>query len=169
MYSPDVLDQLQKSLSDAETAAKSEKVKSRIVLIRLEFDYVRHIAKVGHLWNAWRMTPDSASLDRLLNAVDAWNKYLGPHWFPWDQQKNAWGAGQVWGQVAGWPEHRPMLGHSRHAVPLTRNIHASAYADSPLNWDAAAIRSGAIRPPGAPVEKPTQAPTEDFGAVKNEK
>ena len=169
IYSPDVLAQLQKELSDAESAAKSAKVKSRIALIRLEFDYTQHIARVAHLWNAWRVAPDSASLERLLDAVDAWNKFLGPHWFPWDRERNAWGAGQLGGQVSGWLEHFPLLGESRHAVALTRNNNGATYADTPLNWDTAAIRSGAILPPGAPVQKPNQAPAEDYGAVKKAK
>lgn len=124
----------------------SDKVRCRLALIRLEFRYLRHIATVAHLWDAYRVWPGCDSRERLLEAVDAWNAFLATL-FTWDKDAGHWRPGMRREVIPGWPEHRPFLGHSRHAVALTRDRHAAAYENTPLNWDPAAMRRAPL--PGA--------------------
>jgi hypothetical protein len=135
VYSPDVLHELGALLTQAETLAASDKVKRRLALVRLEFDYVRHIATVGHLWNAHRVAPDQASRDRLLDAVDAWNAFLDP----------LFNAGQyryMKHRIPGWPELVPFAGHPRECVALTiDNLNYTGYfQQTPLNWNTSELR-----------------------------
>ena len=39
--------------------------------MRAEFDYLKGVVTAVHLYYAYQVSPDPASLDRLLNAIDA--------------------------------------------------------------------------------------------------
>lgn len=138
LYSPDVLHELGSLLSQAEKLAASDKVKRRLALVRLEFDYVRHIATVGHLWNAYRMVPDPTLHERLLDAVDAWNAFLDPL-FTSDNGR------YMKYRIPGWPELVPFAGHSHYCVALTKdNLNYTGYYEqTPLNWNTAELRKAA--------------------------
>ena len=51
--------------------ANTGKVKTRLALVRTEFEYVRHLARVVHLYHAYEMQPDAA-VRRIANMVVAW-------------------------------------------------------------------------------------------------
>ena len=144
LYSPDVLKDLETHLGQAERLATSEKVKRRLALVRLEFDYVRHIATVGHLWNAFRVDPDPAARERLLKAVDDWNAFLEPMFIRNAKISDGWTPGMRRNVIPGWPELMPFLGHSHHAVALTANNYGGHYQDTPLNWNTAEMRKTAL-------------------------
>jgi predicted negative regulator of RcsB-dependent stress response len=140
LYSPEVLAELETHLSQAEKKAISPKVKARLALVRLEFDYARHIATVAHLHNAYRVAPDSSSYALLLDAVDHWHGFLARMYVRnRDGSGDGWMPGMRRSVLPDWPDFQPFLGHSRHAVALTR-----FYADTPLNWDTAALRKNAM-------------------------
>lgn len=133
IYSPDVLNDLEASLGEAEKLAVSEKVKSRLALIRLELEYTRHIAVIAHLYEAYLAVSDLALRDRLLAAIDARNAFLDTL-YPSKAPSS--------GIVAGWPEYKLFGGHSRNAAAVPRQ-----YRESPLVWDTAAMRQAPL--PGA--------------------
>ena len=141
-YSPDVLKDLETHLGQAERLAASEKVKRRLALVRLEFDRIRHIATVGHLWNAFRVDPDPAVRERLLQAVDAWNNFLK---IMYDDGKGGrLKSGMRRNVIPGWPELMPFLGHSHGAVALTDDTWWDNFANTPLNWNTAEMRKTAL-------------------------
>jgi tetratricopeptide (TPR) repeat protein len=137
MYSPDVLAELENHLAKAEQMAVSEKVKRRLALVRLEFNYARHIATVAHHHNAFRIKPDKETRDHLLEAVDAWNAFLDSMF---SNDKNKF----MRYKIPGWPEMPIFSGHSHHAVSLS---DWEPYKASPLCWDTKAMRNAPL--PGA--------------------
>jgi hypothetical protein len=139
VYSPDVLAELSAHLSKAEQLAKSDKVKRRLALVRLEFDYIRHIATVGHLWDAYRIAPDLSSRDRLLDAVDRWNAFLDPLFGP---PPGRYAKGNI---IPDWPEMRLFAGHSHYLVAQTKNNYGGYYQNTPLNWNTAEMRQKPIQ------------------------
>ena len=142
IYSPALLKDLETHLGQAERLATSEKVKRRIALVRLEFDYARHIATVGHLWNAFSVDPDLAARERLLKAVDAWNTFLKRMY---DDGKGGWmRSGMRKDVIPGWPEMWPFYGHSRYLVAMTENNWAGNWKDMPLNWNTAELRKTSL-------------------------
>lgn len=73
LYPPGLLESLDEDLTRAEKMATGDKVRARLALVRREFDYVRSLARVVHLYHAFQMQPDLASRSRLLDAIDARN------------------------------------------------------------------------------------------------
>ena len=55
-------------------------MKARLALVRREFDYIKHFAKVVHLYQAYEVQPDFASRDRLLDAIDARNAEIATYY-----------------------------------------------------------------------------------------
>ena len=162
LYSPDVLKDLETHLGQAERLATSEKVKRRLALVRLEFDYVRHIATVGHLWNAFRVDPDPAARERLLKAVDDWNAFLDPM-FTRDTSiplrwSDGWIPGIRRGVIPSWPEYTPFNGWSHWLVALTEDNYCGHYQDTPLNWNTAEMRKTALAAARHLAVKPADAP-----------
>jgi len=145
-----VLAELEMHLSQAERLAKSPKVKARLALVRLEFDYLRYIAPVAHLWDAYRVSPGSGTHGPLLDAVDAWNGFLATL-YPLSKETGVPTGEMRRGPIPQWPEHQPFLNHPHWTVGLVRNELGRAYEDTPLNWDTASRRKadGAAVEPGA--------------------
>lgn len=75
-YSPDVLDVMEQSLSRAEKVASDPKVKARLKLARQEFNYVKGLAGVIHLYNAYRINKTWANLDQLGEAMELRKKKI---------------------------------------------------------------------------------------------
>ncbi len=70
IYSPDLLDSMEKSLQRAETMADSAKICKRLELVRLEFDYVKNLGEIIHLYNAYLISPEQSSFERVAKKVE---------------------------------------------------------------------------------------------------
>jgi hypothetical protein len=127
LYPPRVLASLEASLSKAETLATAPKERARLELIRAEFDYITHLARVAHLHQAWQAAPDRGSLDRLLDAIDARNAFIDQLYDP--RRRSAWSRGFY-----------PFPGHSREHLRLAYDGYQEPFAATCVNWDTAAMR-----------------------------
>jgi len=61
-YPPRTLDQMTQSLDRAKELAKDEAVKARLKLIELEFNYLKSLALVHHLYRAYLLSPSWETL-----------------------------------------------------------------------------------------------------------
>lgn len=136
IYTPDFIASLDNVLSQAEKKAYSEKVKRRLALVRLEFDYVKSIATVVHLSNAYQVQPDPASRARLLDALDAFRARVDSYY-----EK---GKKEV---IPGWPE-MPSLGGLPHGWVNLKAMTYSRYNETVFGWDTKALRDAPLPAPG---------------------
>ncbi|MFO0816883.1 MAG: DUF4838 domain-containing protein [Pirellulales bacterium] len=140
LYTPTLLAALDTDLSLAEKLVKTEKARTRLRLVRTEFDYVRHLARVVHLYHAYQILPDAGAKDRLLDAIDARNAFIASLY---DERGN----GRLrddWGQVLF-----PFPGHDAKHLRLAYDGYQEPYSHTCLNWDTAAMR----RSPAIGVKK----------------
>jgi hypothetical protein len=130
-YTPELLAALETELTQAEKLGTTPKVKLRLALVRREFDYIRSLAKVVHLYHAFKMVPDRALRDRLLDAIDARNAEIASYF---DERGGA-------KAVAGWPyTYFPPIGHNAAHLRLAHDGYQEPYASTVFNWDTKAIR-----------------------------
>ncbi|RBP39648.1 uncharacterized protein DUF4838 [Roseimicrobium gellanilyticum] len=131
LYHPELLASLEANLIQAEKLADNAKIKARLSLVRTEFDYIRHLARVIHLYQAFTVQPDEASRDRLLNAIDARNAFIEAL-YPKKGEKRA----EVrWEQV-----FFPFPGHDANHLRLAHDGYQEPFANTCLNWDTKAMR-----------------------------
>ncbi|MCB1088151.1 MAG: DUF4838 domain-containing protein, partial [Verrucomicrobiae bacterium] len=131
LYPPNLLASLDADLSLAERQATGAKARTRLALVRREFEYLRHFAKVVHLYQAWQMVPDEASRNRLLDAIDARNGFIHTLY---DQPPNRVGSGD-WAYVLF-----PFPGHDANHLRLAHDGYQEPYANTCFNWDTEAMR-----------------------------
>ena len=131
LYPPNLLASLDADLSLAEKQATTVKSKTRLALVRTEFDYLRHFAKVVHLHQAWMMVPDGASQERLLDAIDARNAFIDSLY---DKRGNGVSSGN-WSHVLF-----PFAGHNAAHLRLAHDGYQEPYANTCFNWDTKALR-----------------------------
>jgi hypothetical protein len=127
LYPPPVLANLEAHLAQAEGLARAPKVRARLALVRTEFDYVRHLARVVHLHQAWQVAPDGASWNRLLDAIEARNEFIAALYRPGHQTE--------WNHVLF-----PFPGHDAKHLRLAHDGYQEPYANTCLNWDTTAMR-----------------------------
>lgn len=132
LYTPNLLAALEADLSLAEKQATTPKSKTRLALVRTEFEYLRHFAKVVHLHQAYQIAPDQSSRDRLLDAIDARNAYIGTLF---DARGGGVSAGN-WSHVLF-----PFAGHDANHLRLAYDGYQEPYANTCFNWDTAAMRA----------------------------
>jgi hypothetical protein len=131
LYTPNLLAALDADLTQAEQLANSDKVKTRLALVRTEFEYVRHLARVVHLYQAYQVQPDTGSRDRVLDALDARNAFIASLY---DQRGNGVTTGN-WSHVLF-----PFAGHDARHLRLAYDGYQEPYANTCLNWDTPAMR-----------------------------
>jgi hypothetical protein len=135
LYPPNLLSALDADLTQAERLANSDKIKTRLALVRTEFEYLRHFARVVYLYQAFALQPDLASRDRLLEAIDARNAFI-------DALYDKRGRMQV---TAGWAGHMfPFMGHDAKHLRLAHDGYQEPYANTCLNWDTKAMRNAPL-------------------------
>jgi tetratricopeptide (TPR) repeat protein len=128
LYPVDLMEGMQKQLALAEKADLTPKVQTRLALVRAEFDYLKGVVNAVHLYNAYRISPDTASLDRLLNTIDSRRTAI--------DQLFARDSG-----LKGWPFTLfPPSGHNAEAMKLKHDGYQEPYKDSFFNWDTTAKR-----------------------------
>ena len=132
LYTPNLLAALDADLSQAEKVTTSAKAKTRLALVRTEFEYLRHFARVVHLHQAHQMVPDAASRDRLLDAIDARNAFIATLY---DKRGTPAGSGN-WSHVLF-----PFAGHNAAHLQLAHDGYQEPYANTCFNWDTKAMRS----------------------------
>ena len=138
LYTPSLLDSLEKQLAQAEKAADTDKVKARLALVRREFGYLTHLVRVVHLYHAYEIQPDLASRDRLLEAIDARNVQVDSLY-----DKRGWTK-----PLSAWPFVTfPPVGHTPPHLRLAYNGYQEPLADTVLNWDTELMRKAPL--PGA--------------------
>jgi hypothetical protein len=132
LYTPRLLASLESRLSQAERLATAAKVKIRLALVRTEFEYLKHFARVVHLHQAYEMVPDAASLSRLLDAIDARNAFIATLY---DKRGNGVLAGN-WSYALF-----PFPGHDARHLRLAYDGYQEPYANTCFNWDTKAKRN----------------------------
>ena len=134
LYPPKLLASLEASLSQSEKLATAAKVKTRLALVRCEFDYLKHFARVVHLHQAYQMMPDAGSMNRLLDAIDARNAFLATLYIKGHQKE--------WSHVLF-----PFSGHDINHLRLAHDGYQEPYASTCFNWNTKDMRN--TPPPGA--------------------
>lgn len=134
LYGAEALKALNEQLQLAEKAADSDKARRRLALVRTEFDYVRDLAVVAHLANAYLDVPDAGSRERLCAALDARSARIGACYDARGRMK----------PVAGWPEMVPFRDMPRAGLALQQDQYLSRFKDSPLGWDTKALRAAPL-------------------------
>lgn len=132
LYTPQLLAGLESHLRQSEQLATTAKVKTRLALVRREFEYLKHLARVVHLNQAYQMVPDSASLNRLLDAIDARNAFIATLY---DKRRQGVLAGN-WSHVLF-----PFGGHDANHLRLAYDGYQEPYANTCFNWDTKALRN----------------------------
>lgn len=128
LYTPNVLASLESHLAQSEKLATTLKVKTRLALVRTEFDYLKHFARVAHLHQAYQVLPDDGSLHRLLDAIDARNAFIATLFAKGHQRE--------WNHVLF-----PFPGHDAKHLQLAYDGYQEPYANTCFNWDTKALRN----------------------------
>ena len=134
IYTAEILDVMEKQLARAEALAKDPKVKKRLELVRLEFDYTRNLAEVLAFYSAFRLRPTKENLDVLLNSIEARNRMINSFYTPKGSIK----------PIPGWKE-LPFLGHIPRSILMT-NGRLRGPIEAPLTWNASLLRKLNIVP-----------------------
>lgn len=134
VYSPDVLETMERNLTRAEKLAVSPKVKKRLELVRREFDYVKNLGTIIHYYNAYRLNPNRPNFDQLAEKIDERNAMIRSFY-------------NVRGQmnpIPGWQEIRFMGQISKSE--LMENGRLTAPIGAPLTWNIALLREKGVLP-----------------------
>ena len=131
LYTPNLLASLDKELARAEKTADTNKVKVRLALVRREFDYVKSLTRVIHLYHAYQIQPDLASRDRLLDAIDARNAEIDGYYDASGRPRST----AAWAHVMF-----PPPGHDAKHLRLAYDNYQEPFAGTPVNWDTKAMR-----------------------------
>jgi hypothetical protein len=135
LYTPSLLASLENDLALAEKTADTEKVKTRLTLVRREFNYVKSLLRVIHLYHAYEIQPDMASRDRLLDAIDARNAEIAAYF---DERGNT-------KPMPGWDITTfPPTGHDAAHLRLAYDQYQGPFKNTCLNWDTKAMREAPL-------------------------
>jgi hypothetical protein len=130
-YTPTLMASLEAQLVQAEKLANTDKGKVRLALVRREFDYLRGLSRVVHLYNAFQTQPDRHSRDRLLDAIDARNAEIAAYF----DERGRTKAFSPWAYVPF-----PPVGHNEKHLRLAHDGYQEPYANTVFNWDTKAMR-----------------------------
>lgn len=132
LYPPQILAALENDLALAESLAATPKVKTRLALVRTEFEYLRHLAKVVHLYQAFVLLADAPSRDQLLNAIDARNEAIDALYKKGPRTKSAGDWAQVFFPFSGHSAEHLRLAYdairSRSQTPVLTGIPRACVA-----------------------------------------
>jgi len=111
----------------------------RLGLVRREFEYLKALVRVVHLYHAYQVQPDMVSRERLLTAIDARNAFIG------ELFKGPRGGATP---LSGFSFVTfPQLGHDAKHLKLAYDGYQEPFANSVMNWDTKVMRSAPL--PGA--------------------
>ena len=125
---PDLLKKMDSRLRAAEQEKVSSKVRSRLMLIRREFDCLYHLSALAHHQNSYRLSPDRSGFDKMARAVELSRRSLA---LCFDAKgKNR--------KVTGWPEMTLWNNTPQHKLTNTVSL--------PLSWNINAWRRSRTLP-----------------------
>jgi len=136
ILSSDVVDVLEKNLERAEKLAKNPKVKARLELVRVEFDYVKALAKALHFYNTYRLNPNKETFALLAGAVEQRNKLIESYADPKTKKTRVYSK--------NWPMLR-IFGNPGVSV-LKENGRLTAPINAPLTWNIPLLKKQNILP-----------------------
>jgi len=133
VFTPEMVLQMEQALEKAEGLAADPTLIKRLKLVRMQFDYLKQVSTINHLYNAWKIDPEPAALDRLLAEVDDWNEMLDSLYDDQHRMK----------PIQGWPELIPFRGINRSSLGL---ISARWWRDkpavqNPFAWNTEEMRA----------------------------
>jgi hypothetical protein len=134
IYSPDVLISMGKNLERAKTLASNPKVKQRVALVEKEFEYVKNLAEIIHLHNAYSLRTNKQNFDQLAAEIDKRNAMINSLYD---------GNGKM-RQFPGWPEINLFRGERKDR--LLSNGFLSGKIGAPLNWSTETLRKSGLLP-----------------------
>jgi hypothetical protein len=131
LYPVELIGALETQLAAAEKADTSPKVAARLALVRREFDWVKQLMNAVHLYKAYQASPDTASLDRLLTAIESRRAEVDKLF--------------VTAVPGGWPYNLyPPTGHVAQHLNLDYDDYQRPYKSSFLGWNVAARRQAPL-------------------------
>lgn len=137
LYTPSLLEGLDRDLQQAEAKATSPAVEARLALVRREFEWIRLTAKVIHLYQAFELAPSRDIREHLLAAIDERNEVINGYYV--DGRRVRPEGMDGWGRVLF-----PPPGHSATHLRLGYDRYQEPYASTALNWDTEAVRNSPL-------------------------
>lgn len=134
MFPPDLLEIMETNLSRAEAVAKQPKVKKRLELVRVQFEYTKNLVDILLFYNIFRRQPTWENFNRLAPLIEKRNAMIDS-WYD---------AGEKMKKFPGWPEI-PFMGNDPKAL-LMQNGRLSAAIGAPLAWDVKLMRKHGVLP-----------------------
>lgn len=142
IYTPEALATMERCLSRAEAKAAAlpdgltaGKIARRLKLVRIEFDYLKNMAKIANLYRAYKLNPCIALFDPIAMLVNERNALLDRLYA---------GPGRTMIRLDGWPEILLFGGQSE--ARLRTNGRSAAIIGAPLGWDTDLLREKGILP-----------------------
>ena len=140
LYSPDVIEVLERKLSGAEFAVRDPKIKKRLELVRKEFNYAKSLAVALHCYNTYRLNMNKTTFTLLGKAVKSHMALLDSYYDANGSMK----------PFPGWAEIK-FLGNMKRSM-LATNGRLSAEIGSPFNWNIDLLLEKGVLP-GAGVRR----------------
>ena len=138
IYTPDIAAKMNASLMVAEGLVATHKQKSRLALVRKEFDYARNLGKVASLYASYRFDPSKRTFEPLSDALLEREKILDSIY-----GGNTDPAG-IPLPFPGWPEIRPFGNNQRRIVMSNGRLRAGI--GSPLRWNVKMMKEKGMLP-----------------------
>ncbi len=135
LYTPKLIEAMEIELARAEQRARRDKPRARLALVRREFDYLKHLTKVVHLCQAYRIAPSLSLRGQLLDAVDARNEEIDSYYVQEGRYKGRPMPFPGWDNVLF-----PPPGHAASHLRLAYNRYQEPFEDTVFNWDTAEVR-----------------------------
>lgn len=140
LYPMQVIKSLETQLALAEKSDTSPKVAARLALVRREFNWMKELITAVHLYHAYQVSPDTVTLDRLLDANQARRAAVGKLYSDKEGLRVV--------EMQGWPcTLFPPPGHVAQHLRLELDDYQRDYTGTFLNWDLQA-RAGDRGPAG---------------------
>ena len=127
VYNPDTVAKMYACLKQADRLAATAKQKTRLALVRAEFDYAANLGRIATLYAAYRIDPSPALLAALGKAIEA-RKGILDAIYGGDSRPDALPV-----KFPGWRELR-YFGRMPRRI-LQTNGSLGATIKSPLGWD----------------------------------
>ena len=138
VYPPDTVKKMKSCLRQAEKLAETQKQKTRLALVRSEFEYAANLGKIATLYAAYRMDPSPETLAPVGRALDERNGILDAI-YGGNKKPDTTPV-----RIRGWREVRHFGGSTR-ACMLT-NGRLAATLKSPLGWDVKKMLAAGFLP-----------------------
>ncbi|MBR3924285.1 MAG: DUF4838 domain-containing protein, partial [Kiritimatiellae bacterium] len=138
IYTPETAAKMDATLTVAEGLAETSKQKTRLALVRKEFDYARNLGKVASLYASYRFDPSKLTFEPLSDALVEREKILDSIY-----GGNPDPAG-IPVPFPGWPEIRPFGNNQRRIVMSNGRLRAGI--GSPLRWDVKMMKEKGMLP-----------------------